>query len=232
MKDSQDAFGHAIADYFHGENLEEAGRFGCRTWFSDYHDWFEREKKAITYAKGRILDIGCAAGRHSLFLQARGHEVLAIDSSPLAISVCQKRGIKNAAVVPVTQVSYRLGLFDTLLLLGNNFGLMGNLTRGRWLLRRFKRLTPPDGIIIAGDGFDMDASDTFRKQVERNLQQGKMPGEFCIRMRYRHYISPPIHWLYASQEDMCCLLDGTGWYVHEFITDSTSAFVGILKIGL
>lgn len=229
MKDAQDAFGHAILDYFHGENLEEAGRFGCRTWFSKYHDWFEREKTAITHAKGRVLDIGCAAGRHALFLQERGHKVLAIDNSPLAVRICRKRRVKNAKIVPVTQISYQLGLFDTILMLGNNFGLVGNLKRGQWLLRRFKRMTPSEGIIIAGNGFDINASDTFRKQVERNIQQGKMAGEFSLRLQYKHYTSPLIHWLYTSKEDMCTILNGTGWYVDNFIEDGTGAFVGLLR---
>lgn len=38
----------------------------------------------------------------------------------------------------------------------------------------------------------------------------------------------PIDWLYASQEDMLIILDGTGWQVAEFIEDGTGAFVGVI----
>jgi methylase of polypeptide subunit release factors len=39
------------------------------------------------------VDIGCGAGRLALYLQARGHEVVAIDISPLAVKTCMKRGV-------------------------------------------------------------------------------------------------------------------------------------------
>ena len=35
-------------------------------------NWHLTEKKAIKYARGRVLDIGCGAGRHALYLQDKG----------------------------------------------------------------------------------------------------------------------------------------------------------------
>ena len=232
MKTSEDAFGHAILDYFEGRNQREAASFGCRTWFSEYPDWFERERKAIAKARGRILDVGCAAGRHSLYLQGQGHEVLAVDSSPLAVRVCRKRGVRRAKVVRVTGLSRRLGTFDTVLMLGNNFGLMGNLQRGRWLLRRMKGMTPPSGVLLAGSGYSQDGqSPEFMARVAENLRQGRLPGEFTLRPRYRNYVSPPIKWLYASKADMTHVLDSTGWHVKEFFDDdpATGAFVALIE---
>jgi SAM-dependent methyltransferase len=232
MKTKDDAFGHAILDYFEGSNREEAASFGCRTWFSEYPDWSERERQAIAYAKGRILDVGCAAGRHSLYLQERGHDVLAIDNSPLAIRVCKKRGVQRAKVLRVTQLSRKLGSFDTILMFGNNFGLMGNLQRGQWLLRRLKGMTPLHGIILAGSGYSEDnQGPEFMGRVAENRRQGRLPGEFTLRPRYRNYVSPPIKWLYASKNDMITVLDGTGWQAKEFVDDDppTSGFVALIQ---
>jgi 2-polyprenyl-3-methyl-5-hydroxy-6-metoxy-1,4-benzoquinol methylase len=53
------------------------------------------EKKAIDYAKGRVLDVGCGAGRHILYLQKKGLKVLGIDQSPLAVNMCKLRGAKK-----------------------------------------------------------------------------------------------------------------------------------------
>jgi hypothetical protein len=39
--------------------------------------------------------------------------------------------------MPVTGISRRLGTFDTLLMLGNNFDLCGSAVRARWLPQRF-----------------------------------------------------------------------------------------------
>jgi 2-polyprenyl-3-methyl-5-hydroxy-6-metoxy-1,4-benzoquinol methylase len=37
----------------------------------------------------KILDVGCGAGSHSLYLQNRNLEVCSIDISPNAIEACQ-----------------------------------------------------------------------------------------------------------------------------------------------
>ncbi|NQT82293.1 class I SAM-dependent methyltransferase, partial [bacterium] len=76
-------------------------------------------------ARGKVLDIGCGAGRNSLYLQQKGLDVLGIDLSPLAIMVCQLRGFKKARVMSITEVDSRLGTFDTIVMYGNNFGLFG-----------------------------------------------------------------------------------------------------------
>ena len=232
MKTTDDAFGHAILDYFEGRNRQEAASFGCRTWFSDYQDWFVREQKAVRHAKGRILDVRCAAGRHALYLQERGHKVLAIDTSVLGIRVCRQRGVKHAKVLGVTELSAKLGTFDTILMLGNNFGLVGNLRRGQWMLRRLKGMTAPDGIILAGSGFsEANQSAEFRARVAVNRREGRLPGEFTLRPRYGNYVSPPIKWLYASKRHMMHILDGTGWQAKEFFDDDppTGAFVALIE---
>ena len=133
LKDYEDAFGHEIYDYFHekgGYEIVERddGFFGTsagpKHYFMDYEEWPESEKEAMRYVRGRALDVGCGAGRHSLYLQAQGHDVVGIDSSPLAIEVCKARGLSDARVLPITRVSRQVGVFDTILMLGNNFCLM------------------------------------------------------------------------------------------------------------
>ena len=46
--------------------------------------WVERWAALIP--KGRVLDVACGAGRHSRFLLARGHEVVAVDREPLTLA--------------------------------------------------------------------------------------------------------------------------------------------------
>src|SRR3984957_16876556 len=95
-KKSRDAYGHLMRDFLRGEPAQEIieredgllslGRgFGPQAYFSRYEDWPPLHKTAMRYVRGRTLDIGCGAGRHSLYLQEKGLDVIGIDSSPLAI---------------------------------------------------------------------------------------------------------------------------------------------------
>ncbi|MFL5940253.1 MAG: class I SAM-dependent methyltransferase, partial [Gaiellaceae bacterium] len=103
--------------------------------------WPSHHRRAIRYAKGRVLDAGAGAGRVSLHLQERGHDVVAIDNSPGAIDVCRRRGVRDARVLAFDAVDESLGTFDTIVLFGNNFGLFGSPTKAKRLLRRLHRMT-------------------------------------------------------------------------------------------
>ena len=121
LKDYQDAFGHELHDYLKREKgvreipgvverddgyISHSDTGLMEASFSKYRNWHPVEKMAMRYARGRVLDIGSGAGRHSLYLQGKGLEVLAIDNSPLAIEVCKSRGLRNAEVVPISQISW------------------------------------------------------------------------------------------------------------------------------
>src|SRR5437879_13599593 len=110
----------------------------------------------MRYAQGKMLDIGCGGGRISLYFQRRGFDVHGIDVSPLAIKVCKLRGLQKARVMSITDVRSRLGMFDTILMIGNNFGLFGTPNRAKRLLRQFYRSTSADALIIA------ESNDTYR----------------------------------------------------------------------
>jgi SAM-dependent methyltransferase len=154
----QDAFGHALYDYLQSDGdvhsiiERDDGFFDVdepELYFAAYQEWPKRQQEAMECARGRVLDIGCGAGRHALYLQRQGLDILGIDESPLVVKVCQLRGLKQAKVLPITRVSSSLGTFDTILMLGNNFGLFGSFQRARWLLKRFRGLTSSDASVIA-----------------------------------------------------------------------------------
>jgi SAM-dependent methyltransferase len=135
LKDWQDAFGHEIYDHFVGkggcEIIERDDGFfsistGPKLYFSQYEEWPRSEQEAMKYVRGKVLDVGCGGGRHSLYLQGQGFDVVGIDNSPLAVEVCKARGLQNTRILSITQVTRQLGVFDTILMLGNNFALVGN----------------------------------------------------------------------------------------------------------
>ncbi|MEM6802987.1 MAG: class I SAM-dependent methyltransferase, partial [Bacteroidota bacterium] len=93
--------------------------------FRTYSQMPKWEQKAIDHCYGYILDIGAGAGSHSLELQNRGEEVKAIDISYGAVEMMKERGLKQASHISFWDLAEES--FDTLLLMMNGIGLVGNL---------------------------------------------------------------------------------------------------------
>jgi hypothetical protein len=242
VRDHEDAFGHMLLDFHkgrrHGSEIVERddGYFdaagGPEAYFADYEDWGPHEKRAMRYADGRILDIGCGAARHALYLQKKGLSVLGIDVSPLAVRTARARGLKKASVLSVTRVGRGLGVFDTVLMLGNNFGLFGSERRARWLLRRFAGAASDGATIIA------ESNDVYRTKIpahleyhERNRRRGRMPGQVRIRIRYQTYVTPWFDYLLVSPSEMEGVLEGTGWSIERILKSRGPAYVAIIRKG-
>ncbi len=237
----RDAQGQEIFDYFKGntgvrEVVERDDGFieayeGPRGYLSQYKDWPAHERTGLRYARGRVLDIGCGAGRHSLYLQKKGHDVLGIDISPQAVRVCKERGLDNVRLMSIDQLSPQLGKFDAVLMLGNNFGLFQNRTKARRLLRRLLNLTTPRARIIAQslDIYRPPISRVHRRYHAVNRRKGRMPGQVRIRVRYRQYATPWFDYLLVSRNEMKGIVDGTGWKVARFIKSQDPRYIAIIE---
>jgi SAM-dependent methyltransferase len=237
----EDAHGRLIYDYFRGRPLGveiverddgfvNSGAGGA--YLSRYQAWPAREKLAIRHAKGRVLDIGCGGGRHSLFLQEKGLDVTGIDISPMAIRVSRARGLRDGRVMSIDQVGKSLGKFDTILMLGNNFGLFSNKSKARVLLRRFLNITNPKGRIIAEslEIYKRPVDPAHRRYHLMNLRRGRMPGQVKIRIRYRSFATPWFDYLLASKKEMKEILTGTGWRVKRFFSSKKGpAYIAIIE---
>lgn len=239
LTDQQDAYGHLIQDSVRGLDDYEVderddGHVGvgrvAQTYMAPFADWPAHHQRAMGFARGRVLDIGAGAGRHCLYLQEQGHDVLATDTSPLGIQTCRERGVTHAQVVPITQLSARLGTFDTILMLGNNFGLFGNPTRARWLLRRFRSLTAPGARLIAESTDPYQTTDPENLAYhQRNLRRGRMAGQIRLRIRHHTYATPWFDYLLVSKAEMEAILEGTGWRVAEHLDSAGPSYIAIIE---
>ncbi len=240
LKLMEDAYGHEIWSHFNGrksfEVVEREDGYvdvssGAPAYFSEYDDWPEHYKRAIDSAKGRILDIGCGAGRHSLYLQNKGFDVTGIDNSPLAIRVCRLRGLKKTKVMSIENISrFRSRSFDTILMLGNNFGLFGSHNNARILLKKLYRITSTNAIIIAESNDPYKTDNPFHiKYQKANRKKGRMSGQLRIRIRYMKYSGKWFDYLLVSREEMKEILKGTGWRMREFIDSSGSPYAAIIE---
>jgi len=238
MLKSKDAFGQGLLEYMVkgscSEILERDDGLMFRVnkgeYFTSYKNWPMFEKNAIKSAKGRVLDIGCGAGRHGIYLQEKGHDVLGIDNSPLAVFVSKKRGFKKVRELPIEKISAKLGKFDTILLLGHNFGLFQSADKLKELLHKMDRITPADGIIIAES---LDPHRTpGRDELEyrkRNIGEGRLPGHMRMRIMIKQTIGSWFDYLFVSKQEMEYLLEDTGWRVRKFIGGVMPTYVAIME---
>jgi len=200
-------------------------------YFTGFEDWSELEKQAITKARGRVLDVGCGAGRHSLYLQEKGFDVTGIDNSPGAIRVCKLRGLKKALVRPVDEIDkFRAGSFDTIIMLGNNFGLFGSRRGARSILKKMARITTPDARIIAAtlDPYKTDSSDHLDYH-RRNRRRGRMGGQIRFRVRFGRIVGDWFDYLFVSQAEMTEILEDTDWRIKELLDSEKANYAAVIE---
>jgi hypothetical protein len=238
LREHEDAFGQSMFDFYSGKGGYEvverddglvAIAGGPRTYLAEYKDWSVHQKKALRFARGKVLDIGCGAGRHAFYLQEKGLDVLGVDASPLAIKICKLRGLRKTKLLSITQLTRSLGTFDTMLMLGNNFGLFGSFGRARWLLKRFYRMTSDEARIIAETRDPYGTDDPCHLAYHKlNRKRGRMSGQLRIRIRYKTYATPWFDYLLVSKDEMRAILDGTGWQVTRFMDTTDPAYVAAI----
>lgn len=241
MKPEQDAYGREVYDFFLGQPAveiieREDGLVGTSggpaAYFAPYAEWASAQQEAIGLAYGRCLDIGCGPGRVCLHLQEQGHEVVGIDNSPLAIHTAQLRGVREAHVMSITRASRQtLGVFDTIIMFGNNFGLFGNPGRARWLLRRFYNMTTQNGRILAESRNVYQTTDPDHLAYQEwNRQRGRLSGQIRLRVRYKTLIGPWFDYLMVSPAEMATIVAGTGWQIGRMF-EGEGAYTAVLEKG-
>ena len=110
------------------------------------------EQKALSLSHGKVLDIGCGSGSHSLYLQnEKGLIVSALDSSFGAAHIAKERGVNQ--VFHQSILDFKEGRFDTLLLMMNGLGVAKDFHGVLPLLNHLKSLLAPKGQIL------LDSSD-------------------------------------------------------------------------
>lgn len=245
LRDDQDAFGHLLDDCLHGrDGLElverDDGLLGsagsARRYFAPFEEWPPHEQAAMSWARGRVLDIGCGAGRHALHLQELGFRVTGIDISPRSIAVCRQRGLRDARVLDVEHPGIAWtdadGRWDTVLLLGANVGLLGGAAEGRALLARLAGITGTAARIIA-ESRDPGAGATpgHAAYLEANRRRGLLPGRLRLRIRYKDYATPWFSYLFVGKAELESILDDTGWRVVQYLDSESEpgAYIALIE---
>lgn len=226
-----DAFGQMLLDGRGPEIVERDDGFldSVRmSYFAPVNKWPAVERRALRWARGRVLDAGVGAGRAALELQRRGRSVVGIDVSPGAIEVARSRGVRDVRLLPFEKVDDSLGRFDTIVMFGNNFGLFGSPSKAKRLLRRLRPLA--DRIVAASNDPYATDDPAHLAYQERNRRRGRMAGELRLRVRYRDLVGPWFDYLIVSPDEMATILEGTDWQIHRLVEESGSGYyVAVLE---
>ncbi|WP_196890899.1 class I SAM-dependent methyltransferase [Aureivirga marina] len=201
---SKDPFGKAVLDFQSNNepqniithsSLAGEDEIPVNYLFRNYKEMPSIEQKALDLCKGKILDVGCGAGSHALYLQNKGKNVTAIDISEGAIEVCKLRGIQNASVENIWEYSGEK--FDTILILMNGTGICGKLNKLDAFLKHLKSLLKPNGQIL------IDSSDIIYMFEDENGEywidaSQDYYGEVVFSMEYKGEKSNDFDWLYVD----------------------------------
>jgi len=208
MNFEKDPLGKAMNDYFEGienvtltvySDVDGEETMEVSYFFRNIDDLPKLEKLALTYCKGKILDIGAGAGCHSLILQSWGLDVTAIDVSPGAVDLLKKRGIEKAHLVDVFE--YEDSKFDTLLMLMNGVGIGGSLENLELFLEHSKKLLKPTGQIIFDSSDIIDAYVQDNGAVMINLTK-EYYGIVEYQLKYKDIVGEKFKWLYVDAQTL------------------------------
>ncbi len=211
-----DPFGQAIHDY-HSKgkaadlivysNYTEDEQMPTAYLFRTEKEMSKLELKALRLCCGKVLDVGAAAGCHSIYLQKKGFNITALEKSELAVEVMRNRGIKNVICADIYSFSDKK--FDTILLLMNGTGIGETLEGLKKLLLHLRSLLTENGQIL------IDSSDIKYLFEEEDgslwidLANPKYYGEMEYEVTYKKS-SSKFNWLFVDFDSLKKIADEVG----------------------
>ena len=205
LSPNKDPMGAAIAEYHRTGRASTLRVFSSQfdedeipvdQLFRTYDEMPNIEQQALKLAHGHILDVGAGSGCHALALQEMGKEVTAIDISELSVEVMSERGVKDPRTIDLYD-ERMAEQFDTILLLMNGSGIIGNTEGMERFFLRMKQLLAPGGCIY------MDSSDLkYLFEDEDGSYVIDIAGDYYglvdFQMQYRQIKGEPFDWLYID----------------------------------
>ena len=195
-----------VVDDDYGEHDE----FPVEYFFRGPDQFQEYEQMAVDCCRGRVLDVGAGCGCHSLYLQERGFEVVALDIVPELVEVLRGRGVKDARCAQIS--AFGGEAFDTILMLMNGIGLAETLDGVGPLLEHLATLLNAGGQVLA-DSTDVRLA--YGADVAPNEDMlrldGRYMGEITFQLQYDGAKGPPFPQLYIDPTSLDSCAQNVDW---------------------
>jgi hypothetical protein len=139
--------------------------------------------------------------------------------------------VKKTRVLAIEEIHLlKASSFDTVLMMGNNFGLFGGFQKARRLLRQIHRITTPNALLIAQTLDPYQTKDPLHLNYHRiNRKKGRMSGQIRLRVRHNNMAGPWMDYLLVSEKELERILQGTGWKIEKVIHSKGSIYIAVMK---
>ena len=183
---AHDILGSAIESYFLSKddtpvrvfiNKNEEPEMYPSIFFRSYKNMLKYEKIALRESQGKVLDLGCGAGCHALYLQGRGLDVTGVEISKKSAKVAQKRGVEK--VINEDWRNLSLKNFDTVLVLMNGMGLAESPAELKIMFRKLKGFLRKSGSIL------IDSTDVTYAKADWPMLDSEYFGKVQFELKYK-----------------------------------------------
>lgn len=241
-KDLTDAFGQLLLDHYTHQKpvnyvverddglIDVDSSLG---YFSNYEDWPKEEQNIINHARSPVLDLGCGAGRHSLYLQNIGLEVIAMDLSHGALEVTKQRGVKKTLYGDIRKLPRFNLKFGTFLFMGNNFALCGDPKTMKRVLQDLSQISTTNAKLIAHfrdpTPNDPNLDPVHREYHQKNRKKGLPVGQVQIRILYRKLRTPWMKFYIPTSDEFTDIIENSGLWQIETLIQKDQFVYTVLK---
>ncbi len=165
--------------------------------FRSFSEMPPLEQKALQLCSGHVLDVGCGAGSHGLYLQnEKKLKVTGIDTSEGAIGIARLRGLKDVRKINFFDLHNEK--YDTLLMLMNGSGIIGKLANLDTFFSQARNLLSPGGKILLDSS---DLSFLFDRDEDGGIwvnPEDGYYGEIQFQLSYKNEKGTWFNWLYID----------------------------------
>jgi SAM-dependent methyltransferase len=192
------------------------------------------EKAALDLCYGDVIDVGAGAGCHTIELQNRGLNVSAIDVQPDVVDIMKDRGVRDARLGDFRELKDER--FDTVLMLMNGIGIVGDLEGLKVFLNRAGDFIRPGGQIVF-DSIDLrcetpekseDGHSLSNSDSGNNVDSGRYFGEIEYRIEYKGVIYPSFQWLFVDAQTLEDYASSSGWKFEHVMKFENGRYLGRL----